>query len=128
MLPKPERPKLTFPDDIDEASRANILAHHKLLLEIYRIEYADWHEQRDEITNIFDHIFDTLSFNNLLYITTIEVHPWNILRALQQKLGPLDYARALELERELENFQISRKCNEAALVPTVLSKGAGGRT
>lgn len=97
MLPKPERTKLTFPDDIDEASRANILAHHELLLEIYKMEYADWLEQRDGITNIFDLIFDTLSFNNLLYISNIESHPWNFLRALQQKLGPLDYARALEL-------------------------------
>lgn len=121
MLPKPERTKLTFPDDIDEASRANILARHKLLLEIYEMEYADWLEQRDGITNIFDLIFDTLSMNNLLYISNIESHPWNFLRALQQKLGPLHYARALELERELEKFQLGRKCNEATL-------GAGGKT
>ncbi|KAL8752915.1 MAG: hypothetical protein Q9199_005405 [Rusavskia elegans] len=121
MLPQPEVPKLTIPKNIDKATKANLLVDRELLMLDYKIDCMDWERQHDGFTKIFDLIFNTLSANNLLYISNMEFHPWDILRALQQKLGPLDYARALELERELEKFQLGRKCNEATL-------GAGGKT
>lgn len=98
-LQEPTEPELGIPDDPDEEIDSKILTRYKLKKEIYKSRLIKWEKQHESMTKLVDFIYDTISVANRVYIQKTEVHPWNILRALKQKLAPSDSARELELER-----------------------------
>ena len=76
------------------------LARFKIASSKYKKALQDWKEQKDSMAKIISHIYDTTTVTNLSFIQTVEVHPWNVLRALKARLAPSDSARSLELEQQ----------------------------
>ena len=94
---EPTEPDLDGQTGIDFNEK---LARYKIASSKYKKELQDWKEQKDSMAKIINHIYDTTTVTNLSFIQTIEVHPWNVLRALKARLSPSDSARSLELEQQ----------------------------
>ncbi|KAG7007910.1 hypothetical protein G7Y79_00008g025480 [Physcia stellaris] len=75
-------------------------ARYKIASSRYKTELQDWKEQKQSMAKIIDHIYDTTTITNLSFIQFVEIHPWNVLRALKARLAPTDSARSLELEQQ----------------------------
>lgn len=95
MAPKPVEPELDVLENVNEAMDSKLLASYKLHMQQYKAHLHIWEKQHESFTKLIDFIHDTITLPN-----TIEIHPWNIRRALKQKHAPSDSARSLEMERQ----------------------------
>ncbi|KAL8717048.1 MAG: hypothetical protein Q9225_005675 [Loekoesia sp. 1 TL-2023] len=98
-LEKPEEPELDIPDNEEEEEYTKLLVRYKLQMAKYKSQRSKWKEQHESFTKLIDFIYDTITVANIVYIQKIEVHPWNILRALKQKLAPPDSAYSLGVRK-----------------------------
>ncbi|KAL8817162.1 MAG: hypothetical protein Q9191_008198 [Dirinaria sp. TL-2023a] len=81
-------------DDFDEKS-----TRYKFAMSEYKSELYDYYSEQKVMVNIIRHIYDTTAASNLSCIEKVEVHPWNLLRALKARLAPSDAARCRDLEQ-----------------------------
>ncbi|KAG6995781.1 hypothetical protein G7Y79_00042g078860 [Physcia stellaris] len=94
---EPVEPNLDAQQGVDFTEKH---ARYKIALSKYKKELQDWKEQKDSMAKIIDHIYSTTTVTNLIFIQSVEIHPWTVLRALKARLAPTDSARSLELEQE----------------------------
>ena len=102
QIQKPQEVEEPDEDSIDDP---NAYIKYKLQLTTYKAKLARWKEQHEGLSKLVDLIYDTVSVTNLTYIQKVEVHPWDLLRALRARLVPSDSARSLELERDYERLK-----------------------
>lgn len=96
-LPEPIAPLFLIPDNgvIDP----NALALHKAKSSNYKTLLAAYEKQQRVFDEIIQFIQSTISTTNAIHIERVEPHPYNILKALKQKLAPSDQARSLDIEQ-----------------------------
>lgn len=99
QLEEPEEP------DIEVILKAvstaqDIASLGKVQFSQYKAKKAKWDEQQESIIKLMDFIYESITVPNLISIQKTEVHPYNMLRALKQRLAPSDSARLLEIEQD----------------------------
>ena len=79
--------------------------HARYQMAKYKRELQEQKEQKEAMAKVIRFIYDTTSVSNLTYIQKVEIHPWNVLRALQDRLAPSDAARSLELKQQYHRLR-----------------------
>lgn len=100
---KPKGKEEPTKPDLDAMEGDNFTEKHaryKMHLTDYKRELQEQKEQEEAMAKIISFIYDTTSVTNLTYIQKVEIHPWDVLRALQARLAPSDSARSLDLEQQ----------------------------
>ena len=103
QVQKPQ--EIEEPDEDAIENDPNAYTKYKLQLTTYKTKLARWKEQHESLSKIVDLIYDTVGVANLTYIQKVEVHPWDLLRALKARLAPSDSARSLELRQTYERLK-----------------------
>ena len=67
---------------------------------IYKKELQEQKKQEEAMDKIISFIYDIVSVLNIIYIQRVEVHSWDLLRALQARLIFSNAARNLELRQQ----------------------------
>lgn len=67
--------------------------------EIYKPKLAKYERQEKAFGDPITLIQDMITAYNVTFIQSEEPHPWDILRALKQRLAPSDQARSLEIKQ-----------------------------
>ena len=64
-------------------------ARFKIAQSDYKRELQEQEKEKEAMGKIINFIYDTTSVSNLTYIQKVEIHPWNVLRALQVDVGEI---------------------------------------
>ena len=95
---EPSIPQL--PDTASAEDGLKAVSAYRLLMTKYKTDLAKWEKQQASFTKLLDFMYASVSKANLTYLESVEVHPWDYLRALKAKLAPSDSARSLAVEKE----------------------------
>ena len=96
-LKQPVEPEFEMPDDDAQFDITKYEAY-KARKDIYKTKLAKFERQQKAFGDLITFIQDTIAAHNVTFIQKEEPHPWNLLRALKQRLAPSDEARDLEIE------------------------------
>lgn len=72
---------------------------YKLQVSLYKIQLGEFNRQKRAFGELVSFIQETISAYNSTLIREVEFDPWDMLRALKNRLAPSDHARSLEVER-----------------------------
>ena len=103
--------QLQEPQKVEESDEGvidddlKVYTKYKFQLTAYRIKKIKWKKQHEGLSKMADLIYDTVNIINLTYIQKMEVHFWDLLRALRARLASFDSARSLKFERDYERFR-----------------------
>ena len=64
---------------------------------LYRPQLARYKKQKEAFVSIISFIQETITAHNVVFIQHVEGHPYDILKALKERLAPTDKARTLQL-------------------------------
>lgn len=97
---EPTKPEpAVFPAGASAEDKSEAKEDYKEAKKDYKEDYSRWKHEVESFAKIIEYIYDTVSASNVIFIQDVEVHPWDILRALKARLAPTDSARMLEVER-----------------------------
>lgn len=94
---EPIRPTLSAMEGNDFAEQST---RYKIAMSEYKPDLQAYEKEQEAMAKMISHIYDTTTASNLTYIEKVEVHPWDLLRALKARLAPSDSARCLDLEQQ----------------------------
>lgn len=80
---KPYPPILLAAEDETEAPSAVAIARYNAAQTIYKPTLREWKNRTNPNSKLMDFIYNTVSVANATHIQKIEVHPWDLLRALK---------------------------------------------
>ena len=93
-LIEPVEPELIVGPDFDQAQYTLHLAKQN----VYKSQKAKFDKQTEAFSDIISFVYESISAHNAVLIQNIQSpHPYNILKALKERLAPTDKARALQL-------------------------------
>lgn len=98
---EPTRPILNAMEG-DDFVEKNL--RYKYAMTEYKQDLQAYKEEQEAMAKMITHIYDTTASGNLTFIEKVEVHPWNVLRALKARLAPKDAARRLDLEKRYRHL------------------------
>lgn len=99
QLELPEEPIYTIPAAGTPLNR-DTLEIYKVQNSLYKMQLAAYERQEKAFGDLTAFIQDTIAANNVIFIQKEDSHPWNILRALKNRLAPSDEARSLAVEQK----------------------------
>lgn len=115
LLPEPQEPAIPYIPDIALAGDiSKAVSNYKLQLTKYKTDLARWEKQQSSLTGILDFLYASISNANLIYLESVEVHPWDYLRALKAKMAPWDPARSLAIEKEYHRVRAGPTSRQSA--------------
>ena len=103
--------------DIDTQRNANFNEKHaryKIASSKYKKKFQDWKKQKNFMTKIINHIYDTTSITNLSFIQIVEIHSWIVLRAFKARFALFDSTRNLKLKQQY-NRMIKNSFNRQSI-------------
>lgn len=95
-LQPPTEPTFSLPGD-PAALDLKALEHYKAASYIYKSALAKYERQQKTLNDLIAFIQETITTNYATTIRKKEVHPWDYLLALKQRMTPTDSARKLEI-------------------------------
>ena len=72
----------------------------KVQTHIYKLWLGEYEKQQKAYADLITFIQETVTVQNATYIQKVDAHPWNLLRALKERLAPSDEARSIEIENK----------------------------
>ena len=73
---------------------------YKVQNSLYKTQLAEYERQEKAFGDLIAFIQDTIAAHNVIFIQKEDSHPWNILRALKNRLVPSDEVRSLAIEQK----------------------------
>ena len=98
LLP-PTRPPLPQRDP-DGTIPAPAQQTYKMDSSTYKMDCVDFDRQQKAFSDLIAFIQETIASENITHIAQVESHPWDILRALSQRLAPSDEGRAMQIKEK----------------------------
>lgn len=78
--------------------KKDTLETYNLQNSLYKTQLAWYEGQEKAFGDLIAFIQDTIAAHNVIFVQKEYSHPWNILRALKNRLTPSDEARSLAIE------------------------------
>ena len=97
-----------------DIEKAFFCLHLQIVSSKYKKELQDWKKQKNFMTKIINHIYDITTITNLNFIQIIEVHSWNVLRALKARFSFFDSVKSLKLKQQY-NRMIRESINRQSI-------------
>ena len=89
-------------------------ARYKIATSRYKKKLQNWKKQKNFMTKIIDHIYDTTTITNLSFIQIVEIHSWIVFRVLKARFAFIDSARNLKLKQKY-NRMIKNSFNRQSI-------------
>ena len=97
-LPEQEVPSFILPPAGQPIDR-DALELYKIQNSLYKTQLGKYECQKKAFGDLISFIQETTSAQNITLIQKVEPYPWDLLRALKNRLAPSDEARSLEVEQ-----------------------------